>query len=96
LDYQTVFRWDAPADEFESRLGGSAVVAEIRDELGWSEARMERELRDRRRVLAYASQQGYTDYQAFTDLVNEYYSDKQRVMARVEDSAIGEPAVEQP
>ena len=87
LDYRTVYRWKSAADDFESRSDGSRVLAEIRDELGWSELELDRELRDRQRVLAYASRRGLTDYQAFTALVNEYYTDKAAVMDRVEEMA---------
>ncbi len=84
LDYQSVFTWEPATDTFDSRVGQSRVLSDIRDERGWSDVDLERELRDRQRVLDHARRRDLLDYQTFTGLVNEYYADKPAVMARVE------------
>jgi len=82
LDYSTAYRWDSDDDRFES--SGSAVAAEIRDDLGWSQEQLRSEQRDRRRFLEYLREHDVTDYRQFTALVNEYYADKAAVMDRID------------
>jgi flagellar protein FlaI len=85
LDYQSVFTWDPAEDEFSSSVGQSRVLAEIKEEQGWSQLQLQRELRNRKRVLEYARSKDVTDYQTFTAIVKEYYADPEAVLDRVED-----------
>jgi flagellar protein FlaI len=82
LDYSTAFSWDPTDDEFDR--GDSDLLAEIRDERGWSRSELIEEFRRRQRFLALLHRRGTTDYRRFTALVNEYYTDSDRVMARLE------------
>jgi len=84
LDYQNIFSWNPSDDEFSSSIGQSKVLAEIREEHGWSQLQLQRELRNRKRVLKYASEMDITDFQTFTAIVNEYYADPEGVLERVE------------
>jgi flagellar protein FlaI len=90
LDYQSVFTWDPAEDEFSSSIGQSRILAEIKEEQGWSQLQLQRELRNRKRVLAYARSKDVTDYQTFTAIVNEYYSDPEGVLDRIDDELDGE------
>ena len=94
LDYSTAFEWQAGSDEFAQR--DSHVLEEIRDERGWSRAELLRELRDRKRVLRYMTEQDVTDYRRFTALVNEYYAHPERVVERVTSELEDEVDVEAP
>jgi flagellar protein FlaI len=85
LDYQSVFSWRPSDDEFRSSIGQSKVLADIREEHGWSELELQRELRNRKRVLKYASEMDVTDFQTFTAIVNEYYADPDGVLDRVDE-----------
>jgi flagellar protein FlaI len=85
LDYQSVFTWDPAEDEFSSSIGQSRILAEIKEEQGWSQLQLQRELRNRKRVLAYARSKDVTNYQTFTAIVKEYYADPEGVLDRVED-----------
>jgi flagellar protein FlaI len=82
LDYSTAFEWDAGDDSFEQR--DSVVLDEIREERGWSRSELLRELRNRKRVLQYLTEQNVEDYRKFTALINEYYAQPERVVERVE------------
>jgi flagellar protein FlaI len=96
LDYSTAFEWQPVEDEFDQR--DSVVLDEIREERGWSRSELLRELRNRKRVLQYLTQQDVTDYRRFTAVINEYYADPQRVVDRVrseldEDVVVDAPGV---
>jgi flagellar protein FlaI len=82
LDYSTTYSWNANEDTFRER--NSELVAEIREERGWSESALLTEINDRKRFLSFLREQGVTDYRRFTALVNKYYADKERVMDRVD------------
>lgn len=94
LDYSTAFEWDPTRDDFEQR--DSNVLDEIQDERGWSRSDLLRELRNRKRVLQYLVEQDVTDYRRFTALINEYYAQPERVVARVTDALDSDVAAAAP
>jgi len=84
LDYSNTHSWTAGDDRFAE--SGSDLLAEIREERGWSEAHLLRELERRERFLAHLQQRRVTDYRRFTAMVNRYYADPDRVMAEIDAS----------
>ncbi|WP_394354591.1 type II/IV secretion system ATPase subunit [Halobellus salinus] len=82
LDYSRAFTWDPESDTFDR--SDSTLVDEIQRERGWTRTERKREMRRRRRFLQLLSNLGTTDYRAFTALVNEYYTNPERVMDRLE------------
>ncbi|WP_458206337.1 type II/IV secretion system ATPase subunit [Haladaptatus sp. NG-SE-30] len=91
LDYTTAFKWDAATDTVRKR--DSDVLDEIQENHGWSRSELLSELRDRKLVLQYLRENDVTDYRRFTAMVNEYYADPERVVAKVErntDSDVSE------
>ncbi|MFB6270153.1 MAG: type II/IV secretion system ATPase subunit [Halobacterium sp.] len=94
LDYSTAFEWNPVADEFDQR--DSVVLDEIREERGWSRGDLLRELRNRKRVLRYLTEQDVTDYRRFTEVINEYYADPQRVVDRVQSGLDEDVVVDAP
>ncbi|MFW5918374.1 MAG: type II/IV secretion system ATPase subunit [Haloferacaceae archaeon] len=83
LDYSTTFSWDAQRDTFDR--SDSQLLDEIQTERGWSRSRLLRELRNRERFLEFLRQRSITNYRRFTALVNEYYADSGRILARLEE-----------
>ncbi|SEQ52238.1 type II/IV secretion system ATPase subunit [Natrinema salaciae] len=83
LDYSTAYTWDSDTDSFQR--SGSRVLSEIRDERGWSQTELLGELENRERFLEYLQANGIDDYRRFTALVNEYYSDPERVLETIDD-----------
>ncbi|NHN40630.1 type II/IV secretion system ATPase subunit [Halorubellus sp. JP-L1] len=83
LDYSTAFSWSANDDQFSS--SGSGLLDEIRADRGWSQEELLTELRNRRRFLEYLWERDITDYRRFTALINDYYADPERALARIED-----------
>ena len=85
LDYQSVFSWEPAEDTFRNSIAQSSALQSIQEENGWSRMELREELRNRKRVLRFAQQKSITDYQTFTAMVNEYYTDPEGVLDRVED-----------
>jgi len=82
LDYGGAYTWDAVDDTFSQ--GNRKLMDEIRQERGWSQGDLLRELRQRRRFLKYLWEEEVTQYQAFTTMVNRYYADPDGVMDRID------------
>lgn len=93
LSYSEKFEWRPETDTFTHMLGTSSVLDEIRENRGWSQMDLQRELRNRQWVLQFMLENDIRDYRQFTSIVNEYYSDPDRVLERVQAAGIGqEPA----
>ncbi len=81
LDYSTAYTWDGQSDTFTG--ANSLVLEDIRDEQGWSQRELRIEIGHREAFLEYLWEHGISDYRRFTALVNQYYSDKTRVLERI-------------
>jgi flagellar protein FlaI len=84
LDYSNAFAWNAETDSFDRF--DSTLLDEIRDDRGWTQTELRRELRNRERFLRFLADRGVNDYRTFTALVNEYYVHPDRVIQRVEEA----------
>jgi flagellar protein FlaI len=82
LDYSNSFTWDPDTDTFERN--DSSLLDEIQDDRGWTRTQLLEELRNRRTFLRSLQDRNITDYRRFTALVNEYYSEPERVLERME------------
>ncbi|WP_435194377.1 type II/IV secretion system ATPase subunit [Natronomonas sp. EA1] len=89
LDYTTAFTWDATDDTF--REGNRNLLDEIREERGWSQTELLRELDRRQRFLRFLWDEEVTQYQQFTAMVNRYYANPDRVMETVDANLDTEP-----
>ncbi|MGM0372753.1 MAG: type II/IV secretion system ATPase subunit, partial [Halobacteriota archaeon] len=91
LDYSMAFEYDPETDSFDQF--DSVVLEEIRQDRGWSRSELLREFRNRKRVLQYLLEQDVRDYRRFTAVINDYYADREAVMARIEgqlDTPVGD------
>jgi flagellar protein FlaI len=89
LDYSNAYEWRTSDDTF--REGNRNLLDEIRDERGWSQAELLRELRRRRGFLSTLQDEGVRNYQRFTALVNAYYADPERTLNRLGVGSAAEP-----
>ena len=89
LDYSNTYAWSSTGEEFTG--SNSKLMSEIRDERGWNQSDLLRELRNRRRFLEYLRQEGVTDYRRFTAMVNKYYADPDRVMEQIDEAGVEAP-----
>ncbi|WP_425495414.1 type II/IV secretion system ATPase subunit [Natrinema halophilum] len=83
LDYSTAYTWESDTDSFRSN--SSRVLSEIREERGWSQTELLTELDNRELFLEYLQANGISDYERFTALVNQYYSDPERILETIAD-----------
>ncbi|MFB6308517.1 MAG: type II secretion system protein, partial [Haloarculaceae archaeon] len=90
LDYSNTYSWNPPEDTYNE--SNSDLLDEIREERGWSQSELLRELRNRQRFLAYLREQGVTDYREFTAMVNKYYADSAAVLDRIERADVDVPS----
>jgi flagellar protein FlaI len=90
LDYSNAYAWQSEGDYFED--SNSDLLDEIREERGWSQSELLRELDNRQRFLRYLQEQSITDYRRFTAMVNKYYADSEAVMARIDQAGIDAPS----
>jgi flagellar protein FlaI len=90
LDYTTAYEWVPGEDRFQDVNPG--FLEEIREERGWSQAELLREVRRRQRFLEYLHERDVVGYRRFTTMVNRYYADPDAVMARIDDSTDGSAA----
>jgi flagellar protein FlaI len=89
LDYSETYAWQAQSDTF--RESSSDLLAEIREERGWSQSELLRELKNRRRFLTYLQDEDVTDYRRFTAMVNKYYADPEAVVETLDEEAVAAP-----
>lgn len=89
LDYASAYHWRSSDDTF--REGTKNLLEEIREERGWSQSELLREMQRRRRVLKYLWDHSITQYQQFTAMVNRYYADPDSVMEQIEDVDAKQP-----
>ncbi len=92
LDYSNAFAWNAETDSFDRF--DSTLLDEIRDDRGWTQTELRREMRNRERFLRFLVERGVNDFRTFTALVNEYYVHPDRVMQRVEEARDAEVPAE--
>jgi flagellar protein FlaI len=81
LDYATAFEWYVGDDSFTE--GNRNLLGEIREERGWSQTALLREMKRRRTFLERLQELGISQYQQFTSMVNRYYADPEAVMERL-------------
>jgi len=86
LDYSNTFAWQGTEDEFTRN--NSELLEDIREEQGWSQGKLRREMRNRRRFLRYLEDEGITDYRRFTAMVNKYYADPDQVMEMIDEADV--------
>ncbi|MFQ3320551.1 MAG: flagellar protein FlaI, partial [Natronomonas sp.] len=85
LDYTSAYEWRSANDTF--REGNNKLMHEIREERGWSQSELLREMQRRRTFLEYLWDEDITQYQQFTAMVNSYYAAPDEVMERIEEAS---------
>ncbi|WP_343195073.1 type II/IV secretion system ATPase subunit [Natronococcus sp.] len=87
INVSDVYRWRAETDEFR-RVGASSVLEEVAFDQGWSEKRLERELFERRVVLAYLVANGIDGYADVAATVQAFMNDPSTVLSLVADGEL--------
>ncbi len=83
------FTWTAVDDSF-SQKADSTVLDTIQQQFGVDEREIEEEMEDRKAVLEWLHDRGYTHFKKVSSVVSEYYKNKSAVMDMIaEDTSIG-------
>ncbi|MFB6294592.1 MAG: ATPase, T2SS/T4P/T4SS family, partial [Candidatus Nanohaloarchaea archaeon] len=83
------FSWTSVDDSF-SKKADSTVLDNIQQQFGLDTREIEEEMEDRKRVLEWLHEQGYTHFEKVSSVISEYYKDKDTVMEMVsEDTGVG-------
>jgi len=82
-----IFVWNPVTDGFE-RAGDSLVLDEIKQRRGWTAKELQRELRNRQKVLEYMVEKGIKDHRDITKIIQAYYINPEEVMKRVESKTL--------
>lgn len=76
------FSW-SPVDDTFNQASQSSVLDKIGQQFGFSQGEIEDELEDRRKILKWMHENGYSQFSQVAQIVSEYYSNKEKVMAVV-------------
>ncbi|MBN2102279.1 MAG: type II/IV secretion system ATPase subunit [Candidatus Aenigmarchaeota archaeon] len=82
----TVFKWKSIGDKFES-VNESKVMHDIAEMTAMKETEIINEIGRRKAVLEWMHDRKIYDYKEFTDLINQYYSNPEKLLARVDEGA---------
>jgi hypothetical protein len=81
----TPFSWISEIkDEFEN-TGGSRLINKIKLQMGWSDARIQQELENRKKILQWMMKNDLRSYEAVGKIVTEYIKDPNAVLKKVYD-----------
>lgn len=79
----TPFSWISEIkDEFEN-TGGSRLINKIKLQNGWSDARIQQELENRKKILRWMMKNDLRSYEAVGKIVTEYIKDPNAVLKKV-------------
>ena len=79
----TPFSWISEIkDEFEN-TGGSRLINKIKLQNGWSDARVQQELENRKKILQWMLKKDLRSYEAVGKIVTEYTKDPNAVLKKV-------------
>ncbi|SFS75894.1 type II/IV secretion system ATPase subunit [Halostagnicola kamekurae] len=78
INVQDVYQWQAKTDDYRE-AGTSSILEEIRVDRGWSQETLERELFERRVVLAYLIERGLGSYADVAATIQAYMTDSEKI-----------------
>jgi len=88
------FTWDQSTDEFTGDLStaniesNSPLMEEIRNENGWSKERLQKEIKQRKVVLAYLIDNGIKEYTDVAATIQGYMYSKESVLAKIAEGSL--------
>ncbi|MFB6245291.1 MAG: ATPase, T2SS/T4P/T4SS family [Candidatus Nanohaloarchaea archaeon] len=77
-----IFSWTAREDSFRKR-GMPHMFEEISEDYGVSKDKLQEELEKRTKVLNWLKEKGVTDFEKVSELIQEYYKNKEKIMKTV-------------
>ncbi len=77
-----VFTWDSTSDFFR-KTGESKALEDIKMRRGWNDAKLAKELDNRRRILEHMIDNKISDFGTISSIINQYQSIPDRVMEKL-------------
>ncbi|TQD24434.1 type II/IV secretion system ATPase subunit [Methanolobus vulcani] len=78
-----IFVWDSESDMF-IRTGESKALFDIKMRRGWAQGKVDQELYYRQKVLEYMVNNGITDFQEISDIINAYQSTPEKILKKLQ------------
>jgi flagellar protein FlaI len=78
-----IFVWDSESDMF-IRTGESKALFDIKMRRGWAQGKVDQELYYRQKILEYMADNGITDFQEISDIINAYQSTPEKVLKKLQ------------
>ncbi len=78
------FSW-SPVDDTFDKGGQSTVLDKIGQQFGFSQSEMKEEIADRKKVLEWMHENGYSHFSQVARIISEYYNNKDKVLTAVEE-----------
>lgn len=78
-----IFVWDSESDMF-IRTGESKALFDIKMRRGWAQGKVDQELYYRQKILEYMANNGITDFQEISDIINAYQSTPEKVLKKLQ------------
>ncbi|MFC7115608.1 ATPase, T2SS/T4P/T4SS family [Natronoarchaeum sp. GCM10025703] len=82
INVQDVYQWQAETDEF-LKMGESNTLEEIKFDRGWGQERLDRELQERRTILAYLIQNDLSEYSKVAATIQAYINDPDTILTLI-------------
>jgi len=77
-----VFVWDPLYDKFE-HIGESKALNEIKIRRGWSDEELERELKNREKILQYMTDNNIEEFHTIASIIHGYQSNPEKVLKKL-------------
>lgn len=87
INVQDVYRWAAEGDQFD-QIGNPNILKEIKFDRGWQQHQLERELFERKVVLAYLIKEGLNTYTEVAATIQAYINDPETILSLIADSSL--------
>ena len=81
----TPFNWVSEVDDRFENNGGSRILYKIKMQFGWTEARLNQEIENRKTVLVWMLEKNFRSYKDVGRVVSEYAKNPQGVLNKVKE-----------
>jgi len=81
----TPFNWVSEVDDRFENNGGSRILYKIKMQFGWTEARLNQEIENRKTVLVWMLEKNFRSYKDVGRVVSEYAKNPQAVLKKVKE-----------
>nr|WP_232688687.1 type II/IV secretion system ATPase subunit [Halobacterium zhouii] len=89
INVNDVFQWE-PEDDTYRRASDSSTLDQIKFDRGWSQAELERQIDERRVILAYLITEGLNEYAEVAATAQAYINDSETILTLVANGTLSD------